>query len=53
MNLCLIQECILDMVITSRYFSREDNYNLIIVDSERFNWTRSRNFYLCIEGFST
>ena len=43
--------CILDVVITSRYFSREDNCKLIIVDSERFDWTRSHGFYLHIGGF--
>jgi hypothetical protein len=29
--------CILDVVITSRYCSREDICKLIIVDSESFN----------------
>jgi hypothetical protein len=45
--------CILDVVITSRYCSREDICKPIIVDSESFNWTRSHGFFLHTEGFST
>jgi hypothetical protein len=45
--------CILDVMITSRYCSREDICKLIIVDSESFNWTRSCGFSLHTGGFST
>jgi hypothetical protein len=41
------------MVVASRKCSREDICNLIIVNSERFNWTMSCGFFLHIGGFST
>jgi hypothetical protein len=45
--------CILDVVITSRYCSREDICKPVIVDSGSFNWTRSRGFSRHTGEFST
>jgi hypothetical protein len=45
--------CIIDVVITFRYCSRENICKLIIVDSGSFNWSRSRGFSLHAGGCST